>query len=106
MTPRALLEPARLAGGAVLRLQTDDRLVELTRAGNDRAFDALVERYRRPLLRYSRRLLPYGGAEDALRQALSQAYAAIPRDDAELELRPWLFRVTHNAAVSTLRRRG
>jgi len=76
MTPRALLEPARLAGGAVLRLQTDDRLVELTRAGNDRAFDALVERYRRPLLRYSRRLLPYGGAEDALRQA----FAGIRRD--------------------------
>jgi hypothetical protein len=51
MTPRGLIEPARLAGSAVLRTQSDDRLVDLVRDGNERAFEAIVHRYRRPLLR-------------------------------------------------------
>ena len=58
MTPRRLIEPARLASTAVLRGQSDERLVDLTRAGNERAFEAIVERYRRPLLRYCARILP------------------------------------------------
>src|SRR3954468_511665 len=52
MTPRSLLEPARLAGGPLLRAQTDERLVDLVRAGHTAAFEAIVARYRRPLLRY------------------------------------------------------
>jgi hypothetical protein len=35
---------------ALLRAQTDERLVELARAGHERAFEAIVERYRKPLL--------------------------------------------------------
>ena len=42
LTPRNLIEPARLAGEAVLRSQGDERLVDLVRAGNDRAFEAIV----------------------------------------------------------------
>ena len=42
---------------AVLRTQSDERLVALARAGNEHAFEAIVERYRRPLLRHARRLL-------------------------------------------------
>ena len=40
-----------------LQTQPDAKLVELARAGHERAFEALVQRYRRPLLRYCRRLL-------------------------------------------------
>src|SRR5438309_422998 len=52
MTPRRLIEPARLAGAALLHTQSDERLVDLTRAGNGRAFEAIVTRYRKPLLRH------------------------------------------------------
>ena len=58
MTSRILLESARRAGSAVLGCQSDARLVELTRAGNDRAFEAIVERYRRPLVRLCSAVLP------------------------------------------------
>src|SRR5690242_11950983 len=67
MTPRRLREPARLAG-AVLRTQSDERLVDLVRDGNDRAFEAIVHRYRRPLLRYCGRYLAPPRAEDAVQQ--------------------------------------
>ena len=106
MTPRRLIEPARLAGAALLHTQTDERLVDLTRAGNDRAFEAVVVRYRRPLLRYCRRLLPPERAEDAVQQTFLNAYRAIGAGEAELNLRPWLYRIAHNASMSLLRQNG
>jgi RNA polymerase sigma factor (sigma-70 family) len=106
VTPRRLIEPARLAGAALLHTQTDERLVDLTRAGNDRAFEAVVVRYRRPLLRYCRRLLPPERAEDAVQQTFLNAYRAIGAGEAELNLRPWLYRIAHNASMSLLRQNG
>ncbi|MDX6699655.1 MAG: hypothetical protein QOE65_3052 [Solirubrobacteraceae bacterium] len=106
MTPRVLIEPARLAGSSVLRCQTDDRLVDLVRAGNDRAFEAIVDRYRRPLVRYCGRLLPPARAEDAVQQAFMNAFAALRRNDNHLDLRPWLYRIAHNAALNALRESG
>src|SRR5918998_159823 len=35
------MEPARLAGTAVLRTQSDERLVDLVRDGNERAFEEI-----------------------------------------------------------------
>src|SRR5437764_3651046 len=106
MTPRQLIEPARLAGNALLHTQSDARLVDLARAGNDRAFEVIVARYRGPLLRYCERILPPGRAEDAVQQAFLNAYRAISRNEAELNLKPWLYRVAHNAALNLLRQNG
>ena len=103
MTPRTVIEPARLAGGALLRTQSDERLVDLVRAGNDRAFEAIVHRYRAPLLRYCRRFLPAGRAEDAVQQAFLNAFRAMRNDDRAIDLRPWLYRIAHNAALNALR---
>src|SRR4051812_10888743 len=106
MTPKSLIEPARHAGTALLRSQTDARLVDLTRDGNERAFEAIVQRYRRPLLRYCSRLLPATRAEDALQQAFLNAHRAIHAGEADLNLRPWLYRIAHNASLNLLRQHG
>src|SRR2546423_5065490 len=106
MTPRRVIEPARLASTALLRGQSDARLVDLTRAGNEQAFEAIVHRYRRPLLRYCGRILPPGRAEDAVQQAFLSAYRAICEGDNELILRPWLYRVARNSALNLLRQNG
>jgi RNA polymerase sigma factor (sigma-70 family) len=106
MTPRSLIEPARHAGTALLRSQTDARLVDLTRDGNERAFEAIVQRYRKPLLRYCARLLPPARAEDAVQQAFLSAHRAIHAGNAELNLRPWLYRIAHNASLNLLRQHG
>ncbi len=89
-----------------LRLQSDRRLVALTRAGSGTAFSVIAERYRGPLMTYCRRLLGPDEAEDALQQTLVNALGALRRDDREMELRPWLYRIAHNVAVNTLRRSG
>ena len=103
MTPKSLIEPARHAGTALLRSQTDARLVDLTRDGNERAFEAIVQRYNRPLLRYCARILSPERAEDAVQQAFLSAHRSIHAGDADLNLRPWLYRIAHNSALNILR---
>ena len=90
----------------LLRTQSDARLVALARTGHDRAFDAIVERYRRPLLRACRRILPEARAEDALQQALVAAWTGLRRGDEVLELRAWLYRIVRNTALNQLRTAG
>jgi RNA polymerase sigma factor (sigma-70 family) len=91
---------------ALLRTQSDLRLVALAAAGHERAFEAIVERYRRQLLRHARRYLPEARAEDAVQQALVSAWTGLRRGDEVRELRPWLHRIVHNAALNALRTPG
>ena len=79
MTPRALFHPARLARRPVLSTQSDERLVDLVRAGSEPAFETIVERYRRALMRYVSRLLPPERAEDVVQQSFVNAYEAMHR---------------------------
>ena len=90
----------------LLRTQSDDRLVALAREGHERAFEAIIERYRKSLLRAARRVLPEGRAEDALQQGLLKAWTALQRGDEVRELRPWLYRIVHHTALNTLRGGG
>ncbi|HEY1358563.1 MAG TPA: sigma-70 family RNA polymerase sigma factor [Thermoleophilaceae bacterium] len=103
MTPRALLAPARLAGQSVLRTQTDERLVDLAAAGSEPAFEAIVARYRRPLMAYLRGILAEERADDALQQTFVRAHAAILREDRVRCLRAWLYRIAHNSAANLIR---
>ncbi|HVP03897.1 MAG TPA: sigma-70 family RNA polymerase sigma factor [Solirubrobacteraceae bacterium] len=90
----------------LLRTQSDDRLVKLTRAGHDRAFEAIVDRYRRPLLRYARRFLPEGRAEDVVQAAFVSAWSALGEGVEVRDLRPWLYRIVHNGALNAMKRPG
>jgi RNA polymerase sigma factor (sigma-70 family) len=88
-----------------LQAQPDARLLELSRAGHERAFEAVVRRYRHELMAYCRRLtVPESSAEDVLQQALLQAWVAIRRDVEIQEVRAWLYQIVHNVAISNLRR--
>ncbi len=88
----------------LLATQSDDRLLALVREGHERAFEALVQRYRRPLLGYCRRLsLPDARAEDIIQLALLKAWIAI-REGADVrDLKAWLYRVVHNTALNAIR---
>jgi RNA polymerase sigma factor (sigma-70 family) len=90
----------------MLRTQSDARLVDLVRAGHSSAFEAIVQRYQKPLLGYCSRLLPASRAEDAVQQTFLKAYQAMVSGDAELTLRPWLYRIAHNASLNLLRQNG
>ena len=98
--------PARLAGSAVLALQSDDRLVALVRDGHERAFEVLVDRYRRPLLCFCGRILPESRTEDAVQQAFINAHAALARSDEAVEFKPWIYMIARNASLNMLRQNG
>ena len=91
----------------LLAAQSDQRLVALVHEGHERAFEALVHRYRRPLLLYCRRRmrLSDAGAEDVLQHALLQAWLALAGGTEVREVRPWLYSIVHNAAVNAMRGR-
>lgn len=95
---------ARLPG---LRLLGDERLALMVAAerGED-AFVAIYERYHQPLYRYCRSMLPNDcDAQDALQSAFAGAFAALRRGRRDAPVRPWLFTIVHNEAVSVMRRR-
>jgi RNA polymerase sigma factor (sigma-70 family) len=106
VTDSARKTPARLASSAVLACQSDERLVSLVRSGHERAFDAIVDRYRRPLLRYCRGILPESRAEDAVQQTFINAHASLADTDDPVRLKPWLFTIARNAALNMLRQNG
>jgi RNA polymerase sigma factor (sigma-70 family) len=83
--------------------QPDQRLVELARAGDERAFAAIVKRYRPELLAQARRLSSDGRAEDVVQQAFLSAFAAIESGAEVRHLRGWLHRITRNAAIRSHR---
>jgi RNA polymerase sigma factor (sigma-70 family) len=88
----------------LLMTQSDARLLAFAYAGHERAFEALVQRYRRSLLGYCRRLLLSDErAEDALQQALLQAWLALRSGTEVRDVKSWLYRIVHNAALNALR---
>ena len=95
--------PIPTPSSVLLRTQSDERLVVLARSGHERAFEAIIERYRGALLRAARRYLPDARAEDALQQAYLAAWSALQRGDEVRDLRAWLYRIVHNTALNQLR---
>jgi RNA polymerase sigma factor (sigma-70 family) len=82
-----------------LRSQSDERLVALARAGHERAFVAIVERYRRELVAQARRLDSSGRAEDIVQQTFLSAFAALQSGAEVAHLRGWLYQIVRHAAI-------
>jgi RNA polymerase sigma factor (sigma-70 family) len=95
---------ASVIGNAILRTQSDERLVDLARTGHGRAFEAISERYRGELTRSLRRILPPGSVEDALQQTHLQAWKALSGGTEVRQLRAWLHQIARNAATAVASR--
>jgi RNA polymerase sigma factor (sigma-70 family) len=100
------LRPAPIAA-ALLRLASDQRLVEQARAGSEAAFDVLYRRYRGPVLAYCRTALGSAHeAEDATQQTFLAAYSALGQLNQPSALRAWLYGIARHRCQSVLRLRG
>src|SRR3954453_20841683 len=89
---------------ALLRSQSDERLVALAREGRERAFTTLVERHREPLLAFAGRLGGAERAEDVVQQALLQAWAALQRGAKVGHAKGWLHQIVRHAAFKATAR--
>jgi RNA polymerase sigma factor (sigma-70 family) len=88
-----------------LRLQSDERLVGLVRAGHMAAFELLVARYEGGLFAFCRHLLGRSeDAEDVLQEVLAAAFKAIIADARPIHVRPWRYRIARNRSLNHLRR--
>ena len=89
----------------LLRIQSDERLVALTRRGNQAAYEALVGRYQARLLAFCRHMLgSREDAEDVLQEVFAAAFNAMIADERALNVRPWLYRIARNRSLNHLRR--
>ena len=83
---------------ALLCSQSDERLAALAGRGSERAFDALVERYRKPLLGFARATTGPELAEDVVQQALTQAWAALRQGAEVRHVRGWLYQIVRHTS--------
>jgi RNA polymerase sigma factor (sigma-70 family) len=97
--------PALRGPTPLLRLQSDERLIALTRRGQHAAFEALCARYQSRLLSFCRHMLgSREDAEDVLQEVFTAAFNAVLADEREINVRPWLYRIARNRSLNHLRR--
>ncbi|HEY6889163.1 MAG TPA: RNA polymerase sigma factor, partial [Solirubrobacter sp.] len=89
-----------------LRLQRERTLRSRATRGDSAAFTAVYERHHQALYRYCRSIVRHEeDAQDALQSTMTRAFVALQDEQRDFELRPWLFRIAHNEAITILRRR-
>ncbi len=92
------------------RIQTsemsDGILAQQSIAGDQRAFEILVQRYSTPLFNFICRFLSdYDQACDILQQVFVQLYISLPNLRTSDPLKAWLFQVARNRCLDELRRK-
>ena len=90
----------------LLRLQSDERLIALTRRGQHAAFEVLCSRYQSRLLAFCRHML---GSQARTPRTCSRRSSRPPSTPcspttAPINVRPWLYRIARNRSLNHLRR--
>ncbi|MFZ1925457.1 MAG: sigma-70 family RNA polymerase sigma factor, partial [Solirubrobacteraceae bacterium] len=102
---KAPAAPGLRSPSALLRLQSDERLIALIRRGQHAAFETLFSRYQSRLLGFCRHMLgSKEDAEDVLQEVFAAAFNAILADEREINVRPWLYRIARNRSLNHLRK--
>ncbi|MBU4199622.1 MAG: sigma-70 family RNA polymerase sigma factor [Kiritimatiellae bacterium] len=90
-----------------MQINADWTLVEQIQAGDDRAFDALMARYKRPVINFVYRMIGDASeAEDLAQDVFVRAYQNIRKPGFHQTtgaFSTWLFQVARNAALDGLR---
>src|SRR6266498_5540967 len=85
----------------------DQRLVESLRAGDESAFEMLIDRYHNPLLRLAMFYVPSRAvAEDVVQETWLGVLQGLARFEGRSSLKTWIFRILTNRARTRGQREG
>jgi RNA polymerase sigma factor (sigma-70 family) len=84
---------------------SDCALVGAVRHGDDCAFEELYRRYHSRIAGLVRNMLhDEARAEDVAQEAFLSALRRMRGTDAEINFKPWIYQIAHNAAIDSYRR--
>ncbi len=87
--------------------EADQLLVERVQQGDKRAFELLVAKYHRKIIRLISRLVrDHAEVEDVAQDAFIKAYRALPQFRGESAFYTWLYRIAVNTAKNHLATQG
>ncbi len=93
-------------GASALALLSDDRLGRMAAKGSTAAFSTVYRRHHQAIYRYCLSIVGNEhDARDALQETMASALRAIKGEERAISLRPWLFRIAHNEAITVLRKK-
>ncbi len=102
---RAKLSPQEMEARALQRAE-DDELIRAAQKGERSAFDSLVRRYDRSVLRLALHMLGNEqDAQDVHQDAFIKAYRHLSNFRFECSFYTWLYRIVTNLCLDQLRRR-
>jgi RNA polymerase sigma-70 factor (ECF subfamily) len=85
---------------------SDEALAARAAAGDDSAFEAIVNRYQARVFRLACRLTSDTDAPDVLQETFLQVYRHLPSFRGESQFWTWLYRIASNAALMHRRARA
>jgi RNA polymerase sigma factor (sigma-70 family) len=92
-------------GSRLLGLESDERLVALTRKGHDAAFEVIVDRYEKRLQVFCSNILRSPeDARDMVQDTFAAAHRAMLADDRHIHVKAWLYQIARNRCLNQLRR--
>jgi RNA polymerase sigma-70 factor, ECF subfamily len=105
------LKPAHLSSGAAVRDQLrsidDGAVVSAFLAGEERAFQELVDRYQTRLLNFIYRTIgDRERAEDLVQEVFIRVYRHLHRFDRSKKFSTWIYTIASNLAKNELRNRS
>jgi len=87
--------------------ETDQVLVDRVKAGDQRAFALLVEKYQRKVIRLISRLIrDPAEVEDVAQEAFLKAYRALPQFRGDSAFYTWIYRIAVNTPKTQLVAQG
>lgn len=87
-------------------MSSDDRLARRAAQGDQRAFAEIYQRYHQDLYRFCMGMVGNPqDAQDALQNTMVKVLRALPGEEREIQLKPWLYRIARNESIETLRKR-